>query len=135
MTEKQPPDIEFDFDHDLEAPRRARQALQPLFIDDGDPISDAVELAASELVTNVVIHTSDGGSLRAWDVTPHDPLRLEVEDFDATPPLPKTPSVEGGRGLLIVDNVADAWGVEPTGQGKVVWVEFNRPESEPETQP
>ena len=135
MTEKPPPDIEFDFDHSLESPRRARKALEPLFTDDADPISDAVELAASELVTNVVIHTADGGSMRAWDPKPDVPLRLEVEDLDDSRPEPRAPSDNGGRGLFIVDSVADAWGIQPTETGKFVWAEFNRPDPAPEPEP
>jgi anti-sigma regulatory factor (Ser/Thr protein kinase) len=92
-----------------------------------DPIADDVRLAASELVTNVVTHTDDGGELRAWDPRPDVPLRLEVEDPDpALPEIPaQTPSI-GGRGLSIVDQIADDWGVDQQPPGKVVWAEFDR---------
>jgi hypothetical protein len=36
-------------------------------------------------------------------------------------------AVVGGLGLTIVESVADAWGLDPTTEGKVVWAEFNRP--------
>ena len=98
-----------------------------MFTDPNDSIADSVALTASELVSNVVRHTDSGGLMQAWDPKPDVPLRLEVEDHDPTmPATPLNPSA-GGHGLTIVDTVADAWGVEPTADGKVVWAEFNRP--------
>lgn len=131
MDERRPPDVHYRFDNEPDAPRRARRALSSLFIYPADPISEAVELAASELVTNVVIHTESGGLMRAWDPKPANPFRLEVEDHAAPGPIsPPMPDDSGGRGLIIVDNVADAWGVEPTDDGKTIWAEFNRPSSD-----
>lgn len=124
--ENGPPEVHFEFDNDPNAPRRARRALTPLFVDPNDPIADAVGLAASELVSNVVNHTDRGGRMDAWDPKPDVPLRLEVKDHEpAAPYIPVNPVV-GGRGLSIVDAVADEWGVEPTVDGKIVWAEFNR---------
>ena len=121
------PDVRFEFDNDRAAPRQARQALLSIFTGPDDPIADAVTLTASELVSNVLLHTDSSGVLQAWDPKPDIPLRLEVEDHE--PVLPAIPSnpVVGGFGLAIIDNVADAWGVDPTADGKVVWAEFNRP--------
>jgi hypothetical protein len=31
------------------------------------------------------------------------------------------PTVEGGRGLIVVDLMSRAWGTTPTRDGKVVW--------------
>ena len=121
------PDVRFEFDNDHAAPRRARQALASIFTGPDDPFTDAVTLAASELVTNVVRHTNSSGVMRVWDPKPNSPLRLEVEDYDpAIPAIAKHPG-DGGRGLALVDEVADSWGVDPTTGGKLVWAEFNRP--------
>jgi hypothetical protein len=121
------PDVRLEFDNNAAAPRQARQALSILFTDRDDPIADTVTLAASELVSNVVRHTNSSGVMQAWDPKPDVPLRLEVEDFLPTLPAIATDPVFGGRGLKIVDTLADAWGVDPTINGKVVWAEFNRP--------
>jgi anti-sigma regulatory factor (Ser/Thr protein kinase) len=122
-----PPDVRFEFDNAPEAPREARRALASLLSDPNDPIADAVKLTASELVTNVVRHTTSSGLMQAWDPRPDVPLRVEVEDHDRKQPaIPQNPAV-GGHGLSIVATVADDWGVEPTVDGKVVWAEFNRP--------
>ena len=51
------------------------------------------------------------------------------------PPLPaeSTPRDVGGRGLIIVDALADVWGVDTpaAGNGKTVWAEFDRTQAEP----
>ena len=54
-------------------------------------------------------------------------LRLEVEDPSSSLPRRREPGESGvsGRGLLLVDRLADVWGVEPRGSGKCVWCEFN----------
>ena len=92
-----------------------------------DPIAADVRLATSELVTNVVRHTRDGGELRAWDPRPDVPLRIEVEDPDpGLPAIPVERPAIGGHGLSIVNAVADEWGVEQRPPGKVVWAEFDR---------
>jgi anti-sigma regulatory factor (Ser/Thr protein kinase) len=121
------PDVRFHFDHDLRAAAHARREVAAILRDPDDPIAEDVRLATSELVANVVRHTNDGGEVRAWDPQPDVPLRVEVEDREPTLPQIPThmPSV-GGRGLAIVDAVADAWGVEVGPASKVVWAEFDR---------
>ena len=86
-----------------------------------------VTLATSELVTNVITHTTLGGEMSVWNATPGIPLRLEVHDHEPTRPELGARRSEGGRGLRIVESVAAAWGVMPTLTGKLVWAEFSRP--------
>jgi hypothetical protein len=118
------PDIAFEFNNDPSAPRAARVALGPLFPNDGE-FADDVSLVASELVSNVVLHTRDGGHMHAWD---DDPLRLEVHDHDPRLPSPTGYVDErGGRGLEIVDGIADDWGARLDEDGKTLWAEFRRP--------
>jgi anti-sigma regulatory factor (Ser/Thr protein kinase) len=121
------PDVRYQFHHSLQAPSEAREELDAVFAEPDDPVADDARVATSELVTNVVVHTDDGGELRVWDPRPDAPLRIEVEDDDPAPAeIPSTPPPVGGRGLLIVDAIADRWGVHPTQRGKVVWAEFDR---------
>lgn len=43
-----------------------------------------------------------------------------------------------GRGLLLMEMLADAWGVEPRGEGKSVWFELYEsavPETDPDPGP
>lgn len=114
------PDVSYEFGHDFSAPAAARRSLRPI-LRDGE---DDIELVASELVANVVVHTEDGGRLQAWD---NDPLRLEVDDTSqAIPVINPEPGRTGGRGLHIVDELADTWGVRPTNTGKTVWAQLPR---------
>jgi hypothetical protein len=114
------PDVAFNF-HDVMAPRRARLALQGLFAHH-DPVADAVSLVASELVSNVIRHTDDGGHLEAWN---GKPFRLEVHDTDPTlAASPEHADQYGGHGLRIVDEVADDWGIRLDEGGKTLWAEI-----------
>jgi serine phosphatase RsbU (regulator of sigma subunit)/anti-sigma regulatory factor (Ser/Thr protein kinase) len=89
--------------------------------------ADEVELAAGELITNALMHT-DGGAIVTVRVLagPERRLRVDVEDRSSALPRPRDAGESGvsGRGLLLVDRLADAWGVESRGSGKCVWCEF-----------
>lgn len=84
-------------------------------------------LGTTELINNAIMYTSDGCWLTVW-LTP-DVLRVEVEDsgteLPSLPPSPP-PGQLRGRGLNIVDTIADRWGAEPSKRGKVVWFEIDR---------
>ncbi|WP_203593456.1 SpoIIE family protein phosphatase [Streptomyces sp. SID9124] len=89
--------------------------------------ADEVELAADELVTNALMHT-DGGAIVTIRVLtgPDRRLRVDVEDRSSALPRRRDAGEAGvsGRGLMLVDQLADAWGVESRGTGKCVWSEF-----------
>lgn len=123
-----PPDVVVPFQGDRTAPGAVRRALVPLFDGADDPIAQDALLSASELVTNVVEHTDDGGEVRAWDPKPDVPMRMEVEDRDQSMPVRRAPAPDErtGRGLMMVDRASDAWGAFKTAVGKVVWAEFDR---------
>lgn len=109
------------------SPRLAR-----LFVTDAlhrwslEGLRDSVELLTTELVTNVVLHVRGDLILRLLRL----PELLRVEVSDGSPVKPEHPhfvddDVEGatGRGLLLVEALADAWGVETADDGKTVWFE------------
>jgi anti-sigma regulatory factor (Ser/Thr protein kinase) len=85
-------------------------------------------LLVSELVTNAVLHTLSLRILCGVGLMPDDCLRLEVHDRDDSGRrglLRRVPGPddEGGRGLLLVQEIADSWGVDRstlTG-GNAVW--------------
>ena len=93
--------------------------------EDVDPVVDTAELLVSELVTNAVRHAATPSELMVayFDET----LRVHVADDDRSPPQLAQPdwSAEGGRGLLLVDVLADRWGWQPTPNGKRVWFEMS----------
>ncbi|GHD90700.1 ATP-binding protein [Streptomyces naganishii] len=108
---------------DLKAVPEARRALRELLRHWGRPgTSEVAELLASELVTNALVHTDDDAILTAT-VSPGQ-LRVEVRDFVSRRPRARRPAGEedtSGRGLVLVQSLADAWGVSPHGVGKSVW--------------
>jgi phosphoserine phosphatase RsbU/P len=83
-----------------------------------------VQLMVSELATNAVIHARSRFDLTLERVDPNI-VRVEIRDFgDGTPRLsPQSNESDKGRGLLVVDLLAQAWGVEnrPGGRGKSIW--------------
>lgn len=82
----------------------------------------------SELATNAVRHDETHSHSFHVVLSGRDGLlRVEVRDASRRHPVLKPPSTDStsGRGLLLVDGLADEWGVEPhSPHGKVVWAEF-----------
>ena len=119
------PDVAFRFDHTASAARQARRLVDQILGQADEHLAWDVALVTSEMVSNVVAHTGDGGLLNAWDT---NPFRVEVHDTSHVIPRMRTKADElGGRGLGIVDTLATTWGARETSDGKVVWAEFNRP--------
>ncbi|MEV7727931.1 SpoIIE family protein phosphatase [Streptomyces sp. NPDC087917] len=90
--------------------------------------ADEIELAADELMTNALVHTDGGGEV-TLRLTADGRIRIEVEDSSSA--LPRRREADdwavSGRGLMLVDRLAEAWGVEARGSGKRVWCEFEVP--------
>ncbi|MGW0856833.1 ATP-binding protein [Streptomyces sp. NPDC002690] len=96
----------------------------------GDTCCDAV-LLVSELATNAVLHTDSGHVLCGLTLTGDERrLRIELHDEDGPPVRPSGrrvgPGEESGRGLLLVQQLADSWGSARStrSEGKVVWAEL-----------
>ncbi|GAA3491020.1 SpoIIE family protein phosphatase [Streptomyces cremeus] len=92
-----------------------------------ESVGDEVELAADELMVNALMHT-EGGALLTVRILDAPERRLRVEVADGSSALPRRreagDAAVSGRGLLLVDRLADVWGVEPRGEGKALWCEF-----------
>jgi anti-sigma regulatory factor (Ser/Thr protein kinase) len=93
--------------------RRWRRADSPAAAD--------IVLMVDELVTNAVLHGCAPIGLRLSIAG----ARVRAEVTDAGPVFPAQgrpdPAAETGRGLLLVGELADEFGVLPGGHGKVVW--------------
>ncbi|AYA21026.1 ATP-binding protein [Streptomyces alfalfae] len=111
---------------DLRAVSEVRGALREFLRQWGRPgAADVAELLTSELVTNALVHTDDDAVVTA-SVGPRG-LRVEVRDFAGNRPEPRAPDPDDsthGRGLVLVQSLADAWGVRAHGVGKAVWFEL-----------
>jgi len=112
---------------DLRAVPEVRRQLRELLRQWGRPgRSEIAELLTSELVTNALVHTDHDAVLTAT-VGPRG-LRVEVRDFVARRPRLRVPNADDGthgRGLVLVQSLADAWGVRAHGVGKAVWFELD----------
>jgi len=96
------------------------------------PAETAADLAllVTEVVTNAVRHAPrsavDEVVVR---IVTDDRIRVEV--LDPAPPFePPTPGGPyedrpSGWGLFLLDRLASAWGIEPSGGGKKVWFELD----------
>ncbi|MFI9615577.1 sodium/proline symporter PutP [Streptomyces sp. NPDC052023] len=84
------------------------------------------ELIVSELVTNAVRHAAGPVCLR---LIRDRGLICEVSDASSTSPRLRHARTtdEGGRGLLIVAQLAHRWGTRYTPTGKIIWAEQTAP--------
>jgi anti-sigma regulatory factor (Ser/Thr protein kinase) len=105
-----------------------------------ESLAESAELVISELASNAVTASADSSGrpeyvnghmpcvrvcllsdgtrvvLEVWDQAPGTPVVREVADYE-----------ENGRGLVLVDAIADRWGCwcPEVGAGKVVWAELS----------
>ncbi|MFJ1798677.1 SpoIIE family protein phosphatase [Streptomyces sp. NPDC088180] len=106
-----------------------RQLVRELLHDWSDPDQvDSAVLMVSEMATNVLVHT-DGDALMVAEISgERGERRLRVEVADASDELPhkRRPGemASSGRGLVLMEMLADAWGVDPRGEGKSIWFEL-----------
>jgi anti-sigma regulatory factor (Ser/Thr protein kinase) len=107
----------------------ARHQLAELLHDWGDRDQvDGAVLMLSEMLTNVLVHT-DSAAFFTAEVSGrpgHRLLRVEVADGSDDLPHRREPGelASSGRGLLLMENIADQWGVDPRGAGKAIWFEL-----------
>ena len=93
------------------------------------PVLERVTLGVSELATNAIMHTpsGDGGQITIGLVAAGGLVRAEVTNdgtMTAKPRIRRDTTAENGRGILIVDALADAWGVIKGSGTTTVWAEF-----------
>ncbi|MGN6089641.1 MAG: ATP-binding protein [Actinomycetes bacterium] len=116
----------------LQAPRAARDVVGRLLAVWGPglrgsaEIGDAALLVTSELVTNAVEHARPSHTLELEiDIDVEDAeLVIALSDGSALRPVARelTDSSERGRGIALVEALAQEWGVEDRHPGKRVWV-------------
>ncbi len=88
-----------------------------------DGMIETASLVVSEVVTNAVIHARSEADL----VLERTPTALRISVTDRGSGLRRAKPAagsDGGRGLLIVEELSTSWGVEPTGSGNRVWAEL-----------
>ena len=104
------------------ARRFVRDVLMSRQVRDG--VVDTVELLTSEVVTNAIVHGRSGPQL-AVEVD-GDVVRVAVRDLSPDLPVRRLGNLDdvSGRGVIIVEELASAWGVDrERGGAKRVWFE------------
>ncbi|MFF2503854.1 SpoIIE family protein phosphatase [Streptomyces sp. NPDC058067] len=102
-----------------------REALQSWSL---EALGDTAELLACELATNALLHTDGSATLTARPVRHSGRgVRLAVSDTSTASPRRRaaTEQSTSGRGVMLIEELATAWGVEPRGNGKTVWCELS----------
>ena len=99
----------------------ARHFIRDLLSDQPRETVEAVELMTSELATNSVRHARSDFELAIH--LSRDEIRVEVSDHGQGQPVPRSPTARdrSGRGLQIVQELAEDWGITPSPNGKLVW--------------
>jgi anti-sigma regulatory factor (Ser/Thr protein kinase) len=101
---------------------RARRFVAEQLAEIGVPDpGTAAELVVSELVTNAMIHARTYITVRVLPAA--ESARVEVVDGSTAMPGLRvaSPLSDSGRGLMLVEHFARAWGIDRTEAGKVVW--------------
>ncbi|MGW5731730.1 MULTISPECIES: ATP-binding protein [Streptomyces] len=90
-----------------------------------EELADVGEIIVSELMTNVVNHTSTDLTTVAIQHGGHR-VRIEVADSSSTTPYirPASATAEHGRGLRLVDSLSSHWGFVRHPWGKIIWAEL-----------
>ncbi|HEY3672765.1 MAG TPA: ATP-binding protein [Acidimicrobiia bacterium] len=118
--------VTLELENDVSAARHAREFLRDVLrIWCLQGVSDVAELLTGELVANVVRHVGAPMALRA--VRRPSSIRVEVDDPSTALPVRQDPqpSDDHGRGIVLVESLASAWGVAVRNGGKTVWFELD----------
>lgn len=113
------------------APGSARKHARAIALEFGlSALADTIELIVSEIITNAVRATPHSRTtltpavVRLWLASDLHGMLIRVWDASGQMPARQdaSPDDELGRGLMLVDCLASAWGAYREENGKVVWV-------------
>jgi serine/threonine-protein kinase RsbW len=118
--------VKAEFSAEPSAPGAARRLVVNALRErgHGETMLDDIAIVVSELATNAVLHARSPFSIAA---TERDfVVRLSVHDHgEGSPRVPdRGPAATSGRGLMLVDQLANRWGVDANLAGKIVWAEL-----------
>ena len=110
-------------EHGVRAPSLARRWIVERCQEwDCDVLSDSAALIVSELVTNVFLHARTRCQVSAGYDYPVLAVTVTDEDGEHVLSLQQVTDDEvSGRGLAIIAELADAWGVQHSDGTKSVW--------------
>ncbi|WDV54158.1 ATP-binding protein [Streptomyces coeruleorubidus] len=106
-----------------EARAQVRRQLEGWGLAERGEVADVAELLVGELATNALVHAESRFRLILFAA--HGVLRCEVADTERrVPRVLDAGTGESGRGMFLVDALAQRWGCHRDGPGKTVWFEL-----------
>ncbi|WP_409239827.1 ATP-binding protein [Streptomyces sp. PA5.6] len=89
-------------------------------------LTDEGKIIVSELMTNVVDHTTTALTMVAIERGGPHRVRIHVADASRMPPCiaDLDSEAESGRGLRLVDDLSCRWGYDDKPWGKITWAEL-----------
>lgn len=120
-----PPDVAAFYDPDPRSPARARRMVRDTLTDRHlSHLAEDAIIVVSELAANAVRHARSGLAVTLANT----PVGVRISVTDSSGQLPAlhraAPNAEAGRGLQLVDRLANRWGVTLRPAGKTVWAEL-----------
>ncbi|WP_274558108.1 ATP-binding protein [Streptomyces spiramyceticus] len=90
-----------------------------------DELVPPAAMCVTELLTNVHRHAGSAACVLVLQ-TSSSGVRIVVSDESPALPVVREPDwfAESGRGMFLLSSTVDAWGADPTREGKDVWIEF-----------
>ncbi|MFI6401487.1 ATP-binding protein [Streptomyces sp. NPDC050548] len=98
-------------------------------------LAETAELLTSELVTNVILHAQDSATCRVICELSAKSVTVTVIDHGRGIPKMRSSSdtATSGRGLFLVDALAQDWGTRSVLRGKATYFVLDLPEPAPQT--
>jgi hypothetical protein len=127
LSDAAPSVVARDFLPEPASARAARHFVADVTAVDDVDVGFRLAALTSELANNAVIHARTPFTV---GVLPGETrIRVTVSDGSVTPPVPRSlgPDHPSGRGLRIVEALADDWGFSLEKRGKTVWFEVLPP--------
>jgi len=120
-----PPDVAAFYDPDPRSPARARRMVRDALTDRHlSHLAEDTIIVVSELAANAVRHARSGLAVTLANT----PVGVRISVTDSSGQLPAlrraAPNAGAGRGLQLVDGLANRWGVTLGPAGKTVWAEL-----------
>ena len=115
----------WELTRDSTAPAQGRWHVRGVTSNDREAVD--AELVVTELITNAWKHSSGDGPITLRVEVRDDALRLEVCGESASDPVSSQQTAgsdSGGRGLMMIDGLADSWGYERNGSNLCVWADL-----------
>ncbi|WP_107657203.1 ATP-binding protein [Nocardia suismassiliense] len=122
-----------EFDLEVTPDWRIRDAVRTLLAPDDSVVVEDAVLVTDEMVANAREHARPPWRCRLTVFAGSGRLRIEVDDGGRGDPYVREPDLTGGRGMILLDRLALAWGVVHHQRFKTVWAELplDRPRLSP----